>query len=110
MSNSDAPGQSDSIGMGRWIAAGSELPCSVIIFVYLGDLIGASLYGPQGRNLGAMVGAIVGFLLGVFGVYSTIRFYENIERVSSRRRAWLPPIEEILEEPDLSRMTRDSPE
>jgi hypothetical protein len=29
-------------GMGRWLAVGSELPCSVIIMTYLGSFLGTT--------------------------------------------------------------------
>ncbi|TFH05636.1 MAG: hypothetical protein E4H14_12350 [Candidatus Thorarchaeota archaeon] len=85
-------------GMGPWLALGSELPCSVIALLLVGQILGSSVGGPSGATWGAMVGAIAGFFLGVYGVYKTIGYLELIEQKSQERPKYMPPMEEILED------------
>ena len=85
-------------GIGPWIAVGSELPCSVITLLLVGQIIGASIGGPSGATWGAILGALAGFFLGVYGVYKTIGYLEQIERKSQERPDYMPHMEEILED------------
>ncbi len=85
-------------GIGPWIAVGSELPCSVIALLLVGQILGAAVGGPSGATWGAILGAIFGFFLGVYGVYKTIGYLELIERKSQERPRYIPPMEEILED------------
>ncbi len=85
-------------GAGRWLAVGSELPCSVIVFLFLGQIIGAELLGPGGGTAGGLVGVMIGLLFGTYSVYVTIRHFEQIEEHTVRRRTYMPPREEIFRE------------
>jgi hypothetical protein len=85
-------------GMGPWLAVGSELPCSVIALLLVGQILGHSVGGPDGATYGAILGAIFGFFLGVYGVYKTIGYLELIEQKSQERPKYMPPMEEILED------------
>lgn len=84
--------------MGPWLALGSELPCSVIALLLVGQILGSSVGGPTGATWGAIIGAIAGFFLGVYGVFKTIGYLEMNERKSQERPAYMPPMEEILED------------
>lgn len=85
-------------GIGPWIAVASELPCSVIALVLVGQILGTSLGGPSGATSGAVLGAIFGFALGVYGVYKTIGYLEQIEQKKQSRSTYMPSMEEILED------------
>ena len=85
-------------GIGPWLAVGSELPCSVIALLLVGQILGAAVGGPSGATWGAILGAVFGFFLGVYGVYKTIGYLELIERKSQERPRYMPPMEEILED------------
>ena len=101
MSLSEESKQSGLAGMGRWLAVGSELPCSVIILLYVGSFLGSSLWGPGGETTGAIIGALVGFVFGVYSVYVTIGYYDRIEHKVMKKRTYSPPHEELYEEFDL---------
>ena len=101
MSESDDPRQTGMSGMGRWLAVGSELPCSVIIMTYLGSFLGTAWWGPQGAVSGGVLGALAGFVLGVVSVYKTVEYYDRLEAQARTRRTYTPPPEEIYEEFDL---------
>ncbi|MFW9844077.1 MAG: hypothetical protein ACFFEV_05855 [Candidatus Thorarchaeota archaeon] len=85
-------------GIGPWIAVGSELPCTVIALLLVGQIVGNSVGGASGSAWGAIIGAIAGFFLGVYGVYKTIGYLEHIEHASQERSDYMPPMEEILED------------
>lgn len=85
-------------GMGPWLAVGSELPCSVIALLLVGQVVGGSIGGPSGATWGAIIGAIAGFFLGVYGVYKTIGYLELTEQKSKELPQYMPPMEEILED------------
>lgn len=85
-------------GVGRWVAVASELPCMVIVMLYLGQILGTSWGGSSGGTWGAVIGALVGFILGVLSVYKTIAHYEKMDEAQSRKKPYLPPMEEILED------------
>ncbi|TFG10487.1 hypothetical protein EU538_01660 [Candidatus Thorarchaeota archaeon] len=87
-------------GVGKWVAIASELPCSVISLLFVGQIVGASLWGAEGETWGVLIGAFAGFFLGVWGVYVTVQYYEKQEHSSLKRRPYTPSREEILEEPD----------
>ncbi|MFX0045724.1 MAG: hypothetical protein ACFE8Z_07745 [Candidatus Hermodarchaeota archaeon] len=101
MSQSDESRQSGLAGMGRWLAVGSELPCSVIILLYVGSFLGSSMWGPEGATTGAIIGALVGFVFGVYSVYVTIGYYDRLEHKATERGKYTPSPEEIYEEFDL---------
>jgi F0F1-type ATP synthase assembly protein I len=84
--------------MGRWFAVASELPCSVIALLLVGQLLGGSLAGTTGRTWGAIIGALLGFGLGVYGVYMTVGYFEQLERSSSGRARYMPSMDEITED------------
>jgi len=94
-SNDIDPGFS---GMGRWLAVGTELPCSVIALFLVGQLLGQSLGGPSGATIGAIVGAVSGFILGVIGVYATIQYYDTLETATKQKKPYMPSEEEIFED------------
>ena len=95
-------------GVGRWLAVASELPCSVIIFMFVGQIIGIQIWGEQGALTGALIGVILGFVFGVYSVYITIQKFEEIEaELASRSRQYMPPTEEIFEEYDWSSKRTD---
>ncbi|MFX0055623.1 MAG: hypothetical protein ACFFAX_13385 [Promethearchaeota archaeon] len=101
MSNSDDQRKTGMAGMGRWLAVGSELPCSVIIMTYVGSFLGTAWWGPQGAVSGGVLGALVGFVLGVLSVYKTVEYYDRLETQIQTKRTYMPPPEEIYEEFDL---------
>ncbi|MFX1331872.1 MAG: hypothetical protein ACFE9W_09960 [Promethearchaeota archaeon] len=101
MSDSDDQRQTGMEGMGRYLAVGSELPCSVIIMTYVGSFLGAAWWGPQGAVSGGILGALVGFVLGVVSVYKTIEYYDRLEAQVRTRRTYMPPPEDLYEEFDL---------
>ncbi len=85
-------------GMGRWLAIGSELPCSVVALLLVGQVIGQATLGQSGGMTGALVGAVLGFLLGVYGVYATVGYYEKMEVAAKTKRTYMPPEDEIFED------------
>jgi F0F1-type ATP synthase assembly protein I len=85
-------------GVGPWIAVASELPCSVVALLLVGQILGQSIAGPSGATWGAIIGALLGFAFGVYGVYKTIDYLEHIDRKSTERPKYMPPMEEILED------------
>jgi len=89
MSREEERGRDPAI-VGRWIAVGSELPCLVVALLFAGQLVAG--------QIGALVGALSGFVLGVIGIYATIRLYEQIEENARKRPAYMPSEEEILED------------
>jgi hypothetical protein len=57
---------------------------------------------------GAMIGAIVGLLLGMYSVYITIQYYDKLEQERPVMRPYRPPQEEIDEDvefPDYTKRT-----
>jgi F0F1-type ATP synthase assembly protein I len=87
--------------IGRWIAIGSELPCSVIVLLYIGQMLGKIWWGYQGGIYGAILGVILGFFFGVYSIYLTIGYYEKIEQQEFAKRTYMPSAEEIYEEVDI---------
>ncbi|MFW9958429.1 MAG: hypothetical protein ACFFCT_10180 [Candidatus Odinarchaeota archaeon] len=85
-------------GVGPWIAVASELPCSVIALLLVGQIIGQSIGGSSGATWGAIIGALFGFAFGIYGVFKTIDYLEQIEHKNTKRPKYMPPIEEILED------------
>ncbi len=99
MNGSDNGGESAGFeGMGRWLAVASEIPCSVIALLLVGQIAGTALLGSSGATTGALVGALLGFVLGVYGVYITINFYDKMEKTGTPRKQYMPPREEIFED------------
>ncbi|MHA2423595.1 MAG: hypothetical protein ACXAEF_02335 [Candidatus Thorarchaeota archaeon] len=95
MSSEDDTGLS---GMGRWLAVGTELPCSVIAMLLVGQILGQAILGPSGGTWGAILGAIFGFFLGVYGVFITINYYDRLEHVANVKQTYMPSKEEIHED------------
>jgi hypothetical protein len=95
MSSSDDKGMA---GMGRWLAVGSELPCAVIAMLLVGQILGQSIWGPSGATWGAILGAIFGFFLGVYGVYVTIQYYDQLDHAAKVKSSYMPSDEEIHED------------
>jgi len=85
-------------GVGPWIAVASELPCSVVALLLVGQVLGQSIAGPSGATWGAIIGALFGFAFGVYGVFKTIAYLEHIDRKNTEKPKYMPPIEEILED------------
>lgn len=94
-SESNDPGFS---GMGRWLAVGTELPCSVVALFLVGQIVGQAIGGVSGGTLGAIIGAISGFFLGVYGVYMTIQYYDKLDTTTKEKKPYMPPEEEIFED------------
>ena len=88
-------------GVGRWLALSSEMPCMVIIMLYIGQIMGTAWGGQQGGNLGALIGAFIGFIAGIYSVYYQVLRFEAAEDSQRRRRKYMPSLEEIYEEVDL---------
>lgn len=89
-------GDTGFAGMGRWLAIGSELPCSVVALLLVGQIVGQSTLGPSGAITGALVGAVFGFFLGVYGVYATVNYIDKMEVAAKARRPYMPPDDEIF--------------
>jgi F0F1-type ATP synthase assembly protein I len=85
-------------GVGPWIAVASELPCSVVALLLVGQILGQSIAGSSGATWGAIIGALLGFAFGVVSVFKTIDYLEHIDRKNSARPKYMPPMEEILED------------
>ena len=85
-------------GMGRWLAVGSELPCAVIAMLLVGQILGQAIWGPSGATWGAILGAVFGFFLGVYGVYVTINYYDQLEHVAKVKKSYMPSKDEIHED------------
>ena len=85
-------------GMGRWLAVGTELPCSVIALLLIGQILGQAIWGASGATWGALLGAVLGFFLGVYGVYITINYYDQLEQVAKVKKSYKPSEEEIYED------------
>ncbi len=95
-------------GAGRWIALASELPCSVIVFLFIGQLLASQWFGQQAAMIGALIGVLVGFAFGVYSVFVTIRHFEKLdEAAKDKRRQYVPSREEIFEEHDWTSKTSD---
>ncbi len=75
---------------GRYLGLGSEIPCMVIVGVFVGNLL-AQQYGGFWSAWGVILGAIVGFLLGVFNIYKVINLEEKERKKHEREE---PKIEE----------------
>ena len=85
-------------GMGPWLAVGSELPCTVVALLLVGQVIGGSTGSPSGAIYGAIIGALFGFVLGIYGVYKTIGYLEHVQEKSQSHPVYMPPMDEILED------------
>ncbi|RLI55550.1 MAG: hypothetical protein DRO87_04890 [Candidatus Thorarchaeota archaeon] len=84
--------------MGKWLAVGSELPCSVIALLLVGQVVGQAWGGQSLAVWGALVGALLGFAFGVYGVYVTIQYFDHLEATARSRPVFMPDMEEILED------------
>jgi hypothetical protein len=85
-------------GVGPWIAVASELPCSVVALLLVGQILGQSIAGSSGATWGAILGALFGFAFGVYSVFKTIEYLERIDQKQTERPKYMPPMEEILED------------
>lgn len=85
-------------GAGKWIAVASELPCSMIALLLVGQILGQSIAGASGATCGAILGALFGFAFGVYGVFKTIDYLERIDQKRAERPKYMPPLDEILED------------
>jgi hypothetical protein len=45
-----------------------------------------------------MIGALLGFFIGVVSVYRTVEYLDTIEAKSRAKKPYMPPMEEILED------------
>ena len=52
----------------RWISISTELPIMVSVLAYIGYLIGKRFGSPYDM-LGIVIGGILGFILGVIGIF-----------------------------------------
>jgi hypothetical protein len=98
VANSTKQDQSGLAGAGKYLAVASELPCTVVAMLFAGQILGSSLWGAQGGIWGAIIGVIGGFVLGAYGVYVTIRYFDRTERDIMLRRKYAPSPEEIAED------------
>jgi F0F1-type ATP synthase assembly protein I len=85
-------------GVGPWIAVASELPCSVVALLLVGQILGQSFGGSSGATWGAIIGALFGFAFGVYSVFKTIEYLEHIDKKNTERPKYMPPMKEILED------------
>ncbi len=96
--STDSDSGSGLAGMGKWLAVASELPCMVISFLFVGQILGSSWGGPTVAIWGALLGAVIGFFVGVAGIFKTITYYDQMETHAKHSLQYSPPIEEILED------------
>jgi len=90
-------------GAGRWCAIAGEMPCAVISLLLVGQTLGSAVGGMQGAMTGAIIGVLVGLVFGAYSTYLTIQHLERVEVAAQARRTYVPPMEEILEEPEFLR-------
>jgi F0F1-type ATP synthase assembly protein I len=88
-------------GVGRWLALSSEMPCMVVIMLYIGQIVGTAWGGQPGGNFGAMIGAILGFIIGTISVYYQVERLEAAEGLTRQRKKYMPSLDEIYAEVDL---------
>ncbi len=103
MTHTDDSTGSGLSGAGRYLAVATELPCMVLVFLFVGQTIGQTAAGLQGAMLGGIVGAIIGLFFGIYSVYLTLTRIEKMEVRAQYRRTYTPPLSEILEEPEFPR-------
>jgi len=94
-------------GAGRWLALASELPCAIIVFLFLGQIVGEALFGPSGGTVGGIVGVLIGLVFGTYSIYVTAQHLDRIERAQSVKRQYMPPMEEITREYDWPQLTEN---
>lgn len=87
-------------GAGKWLAIGSELPCSVVVMLFAGQILGRAWMGQTGALWGAAIGALLGFLFGSWSIYITVQYYDRMEKRARFRKTYIPPREEIFEDYD----------
>jgi len=66
-------------GVGKWIAVGSELPIMVLAGAYIGYYLGEQ--NPSIASVSIILGALLGFILGVYNIYKIIQVWERRYRV-----------------------------
>ncbi len=94
--SSDAAGLA---GAGRWLAIASELPCAVIAFLFIGQVVGESVSGPSGAVAGGILGVLLGLVFGTYSIYMSAQRLDMAERMKTPRE-YMPPMEEITREYD----------
>ena len=64
--------------------------------------MGEIWWGTRGRIWGALLGTILGFIFGVYSIYLTIGYYDQIEEEEEKTsHTYMPSIEEIYEEVEI---------
>lgn len=87
-------------GTGRWLAVASELPCSVVVMLFAGQILGRAWMGETGAMYGTLFGALLGFFFGAWSIYATVKRYDKMEKRLRSRQSYVPPQEEIFEDYD----------
>ncbi len=68
-----------SVGnIGKWMVIGSELPIMVIAGVYIGYYLGDQ-FGASYSTFFVILGAVLGFLVGVYNIFKIIKIWESHE-------------------------------
>ena len=67
---------------GRYLGLGSEIPCMVVVGVLVGNLL-AQQYDGFWSVWGVILGALIGFFIGVFNIYAIVR-REEIENENKK--------------------------
>jgi len=98
MADSAKGDQSGLGGAGKYLAVASELPCTVVAMLFAGQIVGSSMWGLQGGTWGAIIGTVAGFILGAYGVYVTLGYFERMERDARVKQKYMPTPEEIAED------------
>lgn len=68
-----------TVGIGRWIMVGSEIPIMVVAGAYIGHYMGKQI--PWIEPFSTFLGAFLGFILGVYNTYKLIQVLERKERL-----------------------------
>jgi hypothetical protein len=98
MAKSANQDQSGFGGAGKYLAVASELPCTVVAMLFAGQIVGTSIWGLQGAIWGAIIGTVAGFVLGAYGVYATIGYFDRMERDTHLKGKYMPSPDEIAED------------
>ncbi len=98
MENSANREQSGFGGAGKYLAVASELPCTIVAMLFAGQIVGASIWGVQGGVWGAIIGTVAGFILGAYGVYVTVGYFDRLERGTHLKGKYMPTPDEIAED------------
>jgi hypothetical protein len=98
MADSAKRDQSGFGGAGKYLAVASELPCTIVALLFAGQIMGTSIWGVQGGIWGAIIGTVAGFMLGTYGVYATVGYFDRMERGIHLKGKYMPPPDEISED------------